>query len=120
MNKIRHTERRETLAYWPARDEQSGESIGLVTDVSEEGVSIHSQCMFEPGHRLNIRVAVDPKLTGLHYLHLHVENVWCHPSVISGLFHSGFILINLSPEAREGIMKLISSFSYPLPHLSQR
>lgn len=118
MKKLRHTERRETLAYWPARDEQSGESMGLVTDLSEEGISIHSQSNFEPGQRLNIRVAVDPKLTGLHYLHLHVENAWCHPSGMAGSFHSGFKLINLSPEAREGIMRLIASFSYPVPHVA--
>lgn len=118
MQKLRHTERRETLAYWPARQEETGESVGLVTDLSEEGISIHSTCQFEPGHRINIRVAVDPKLTGLHFLHLHIENVWCHPSGIAGSYHSGFKLVNLAPEAQDGIRKLIASFSYPAPHAS--
>lgn len=116
MNRLRHTERRETLAYWPARDEQSGESVGLITDLSEEGINIHSQSQFEQGQRINIRVAVDPKLTGRHSLHLHVEAVWSHPSEVVGSFHSGFKLLNLSAEAREGIQKLLSSFSYPAPH----
>ena len=116
MKRIRHAERRETLAYWPARDEQSGESVGLVTDLSDEGINIHSQTPFELGQRLNIRVAVDPKLTGLHYLHLHVENAWCHPSGVAGMFHSGFRLWNLSEDSREAIHKLLMSFSYPAPH----
>jgi hypothetical protein len=115
MQKIRHLERRETLAYWPAHDEQTGESTGLVTNLSEEGISLHSQCHFEPGHRLNIRVTVDPKLTGHQFLHLHVENAWCHPSGISGYYQSGFRIINLSQEAREGIEKLLASFSYSVP-----
>lgn len=119
MNKIRHAERRETLAYWPARDEQSGESVGLVTDLSEEGISIHSQTGFEPGQRLNLRMSVDQKLAGLQVIHLHVENIWCHPSGVSGSFHSGFKLINLSFEARDGIRRLVTAFSYPVPGLSR-
>jgi len=118
MKTIRHAERRETLAYWPARDEQSGDSVGLVTDLSEEGVSVHSHCRFEAGQRLNIRVAVDPKITGYTSLHLHVENVWCHPSGMTDCFHSGFKLLNVSFEAREGIQKLVTAFSYPVPSLS--
>ena len=115
MYKIRHTERRETLAYWPARDEQSGESVGLVTDLSEEGVSLHSQSSFEPGHRFNLRMAVDPKLAGVTVIHLHVETIWCQPSGIAGCFHSGFKLLNASFETRDAIRKLLTAFSYPIP-----
>ena len=113
MQKIRHLERRETLAYWPALEEQNGEAVGLVTNLSEEGISIHSHVQFEYGHRLNIRVPVDPALAGYSFLHLHIENMWCHSSGVKGTFHSGFKIINLSNEAREGIQKLLTAFSYP-------
>lgn len=116
MNRLRHTERRETLAYWTARDEQSGDPIGLVTDLSEEGINLHSQTSFAPGQRLNVRITAEPGLTGLHCLHLHAENVWCHSSGITGMFHAGFRLRNLSAESREGIRKLLTHFSYPAPH----
>lgn len=115
MQRIRHLERRETLAYWPALDEQSGESVGLVTNLSEEGVSIHSQSQFEPGQKLNLRITVDPKLAGYSFIHLHIENAWCHTSGISGTYHAGFKIKNLSGEAREGITHLLTTFSYPAP-----
>jgi len=115
MHRIRHLERRETLAYWPALEEQTGESVGLVTNLSEEGISLHSQCLFEQGHRLNIRVTVDPNLTGTHFIHLHVENAWCHPSGVPGSYQAGFKILNLSPESRTGIQNLLKSFSYPAP-----
>jgi hypothetical protein len=115
MKTIRHLERRETLAYWPASDEQCGESAGLVTNLNEEGISIHSPHPFEPGHRLNIRVQVDPQMAGHPFIHLHVENVWCRPSGMSGIYHAGFRLVNVSPEAREEIQKLLTAFSYPAP-----
>lgn len=116
MKRPRRAERRETLAYWPARDEQSGEPVGFVTDLSEEGINLHSQAPFGLGHRLNIRVVVDPKLTGLHHLLLHIENAWCRPSEVKGMFHAGFRLRNLSDESRQGIRKLLANFSYPAPH----
>jgi hypothetical protein len=118
MKHIRHAERRETLAYWPAREEQTGESVGLVTNLSEEGINIHSQHPFERGQRINLRVTVEPKLSGLHHLHLHAENAWCHPSGMPGYFQAGFKLVNLSADMREGILKLLTSYSYPAPHSS--
>ncbi len=116
MQHIRHAERRETLAYWPAQEEQTGETVGLVTNLSEEGINIHSQHAFEHGQRLNLRVAIDPNLSGLHFLHLHAENAWCQPSAMPGYFQAGFKLVNLSPDMREGILKLITAYSFPAPH----
>ena len=115
MQRIRHLERRETLAYWPALDEQTGESAGLVTNLSEEGISIHSQSQFEVGQKLNLRVSVDPEIAGHPFLHLHIENAWCHPSGISGTYNAGFKIRNLSDESREGILQLLTTFSYPAP-----
>ena len=115
MNTLRHIERRETLAYWPARDEQSGESVGLVTDISTNGINIHSHEPFEHGHKLNIRMSVDPNLSGSRVIHLHVVNVWSQLSGISGHYHAGFKIVDLSADAREAILKLLSGFSYPAP-----
>jgi hypothetical protein len=115
MKTIRHLERRETLAYWPASDEQSGESVGLVTNLNEEGISIHSPHPFELGHRLNLKIQVDPQFAGHPFIHLHAENTWCRPSGMSGIFHAGFRLINVSQEAREEIRELLAGFSYPAP-----
>ncbi len=112
MQKIRHMERRETLAYWPALDEQSGDSVGLVTDLSEEGLNIHSHIQFETGQKLNLRVVIDPNISGVSLIHLHVVNAWCHPSGLSGHFHAGFKITNLSADADEAILKLLTAFSY--------
>jgi len=71
MQKQRHLERRETLAYWPATDTGKGESVGLVTDLTEEGIHLHSKHGFLKGQTLTIRIAVDALLAGTDHISLH-------------------------------------------------
>lgn len=115
MHKHRHIERRETLAYWPAVDTVSGDSVGLITNLSEEGVQIHSKHDFSVGQLLTIRIAVDPELTGCDFISIAIENVWCRASGVPGLFHAGFKIVDISDKAKRGLKNLFESFSYALP-----
>lgn len=115
MDAKRHAERRETLAYWPARDDDTGEAVGLVTDVSESGVNLHSKHAFSPGEKLTVRIAINPKLTGTDHITLHIENVWCRRSGVPELYHAGFTLFDVSTAAKQGIRNLLQAFSYPAP-----
>lgn len=116
MYKVRHLERRETLAHWQARAEESGESVGLVSDMNLEGINIHSDHEFTKGQQISLRITVDPKICGTDHIVLLVENVWSHRSGVSHLYHAGFRIITLSSEARVCLNKLLLAFSYPAPH----
>ncbi|MBI3987510.1 MAG: PilZ domain-containing protein [Lentisphaerae bacterium] len=115
MDKQRHLERRETLAYWPAEDTVKGEHVGLVTNLTEEGIQIHSKHAFPKGQRLSIRIAVDATLIGTDHISVVVENVWCSASGVPGLNHAGFRIVDISDTARKGIRDLLWAFSYPIP-----
>ena len=115
MSSKRHKERRETLAYWPARDVKKGEPVGLVSNLNDEGVQIHSKHSFRKGEILTIRIAVEPMLAGTDRITLVVENVWCRASGLSGLHHAGFKIVDISALARRSLSKLLESFSYPAP-----
>ena len=115
MHKERHLERRETLAYWPAKDAETGEAVGLVRDLTEEGVQMHSEHDFVVGHTFTMRIAVDATLAGTDKISLLVEVIWCSRSGVPGLYHAGFKIMDISDKARRSIRALIQAFSYPAP-----
>ena len=114
MYRERHLERRETSAHWPARQDVSGTVVGLVADMSTEGIGIHSEHGFTKGQQLALRVSVDERLCGQDHLCLTVENVWCQRHAASGLYHAGCKIVELSRQARVCIERLMMEFSYPV------
>ena len=108
----RHLERRETLAYWPAEIAENGETVGLITNLNEEGLQIHSDHGFIKGQRLSIRIAVDVAQAGKDHISVCVENVWSAVSSVGGLTHAGFKIIDLSDSARLSLRSLMETFSY--------
>ena len=115
MSGRRHAVRRETLAYWPVEREDSGEAVGLVTDMSEIGLHLHSKHRFVKGRKLTVRIMADPKLSGGDHITLQIKNAWCRRSEVSDLYHSGFIIVKMSPEARRELHRLLQAFSYAAP-----
>jgi len=115
MYRKRHIERRETLGYWPARDTKKGDAVGLVTDLSDEGIRIHSAHKFGKGKVLDLRIAVDEALSGTDHISMVVKNVWCHESGVPGFYNAGFKIVNLSDKARKALRRLVDAFSYPAP-----
>jgi hypothetical protein len=112
MERQRHLERRETLAYWPAEAVENGEAVGLVTNLNEAGIQIHSAHGFLKGQKLAIRITVDVAQAGTDHISLSVENVWSSRSSVAGLYHAGFRIIDISDSARLSVRALIEAFSY--------
>ena len=112
MDIKRHLERRETLAYWPAEAVGNGEAVGLVTNLSEEGIQIHSEHGFRKGQKLAIRIRVDVAQAGTDHITVDVENIWSSASSVGGLHHAGFRIIKMSDRARSSLIALTDAFSY--------
>jgi len=108
-------ERRETLAYWPAKNAENGKAVGLVSNLTEDGIQILSKHGFRKGQMLAIQISVITKLAGADHISLVIKNVWSRASGISGLYHSGFRIVDMSDVARGTLINLINSFSYPAP-----
>jgi hypothetical protein len=115
MHKARHLERRETLAYWPVKNGNTGETVGLVSNLSEEGVQIHSRHEFDRGAVLPIRIKVDAVLVGTDHISLTIENVWCQASGVHDLYFAGFKIVEISDAAKGSLKSLLAAFSFPAP-----
>ena len=115
MKSQRHLERRESLAYWHASQQHTGKLVGLVTELTDEGVNIHSRQSFMKGQTLSIKVNLDLELCGKDEILIRIKNVWCRRSEMSGIYHAGFEILKISDDDREAIRKLLESFSYLVP-----
>jgi hypothetical protein len=115
MPNTRHSDRRETFAYWPAHNEFTGKPLGMVTNISEEGIQLHSEDPFDKDQIIPLRLAPPANLTGAREILLTVQNVWCWPAVNPALYHAGFKIIRATPLARKALQKLKDAFSYPVP-----
>ena len=109
---MRHQERVETLAYWPVSDVEKNKVVGLVTNLTDEGLHLHSPHEFPKGRVMTLRIILDPRLTGLDYISLVVENVWCSASSTRGLYHAGFKIVDMTDDAKRQLRELFQLYSY--------
>lgn len=115
MKAHRNRERRETLGYWPAEDAENGQAVGLVTNLTEEGLQIHSRHGFLKKQVLTVRIKVDAIPAGKDTISLVIENVWSRPSGVPGLYHAGFKVLAASTKAKRSLRNLFKAFSYAAP-----
>jgi hypothetical protein len=109
---MRHLERRQTLAPWPVTDIQTGEAVGEVADLTEEGLQLKCGRRFEKGQELAIQIAVDEKLARTDSISLVVKNAWCRAGKTDGRFSAGFAIVDISPKDKRNLHTLIDTFSY--------
>ncbi len=112
MKGMRRLERRETLAHWPVMDIQTGEEVGLVTNLTEEGLQLQCKRRFEKGQELAIQIMVDEKVVKTDSISLVIRNVWCRSGGKEGGFKAGFAIVDISEKDKRNLNNLINAFSY--------
>jgi hypothetical protein len=115
MTKTRQIDRLETFAYWPAHNEFTGKKVGMLTNISDAGIQLHSEVPFTADQIIPLRLAPPSNMTGVKEILLTVQNVWCWPAVNPKLYHAGFKIIRATYTARKALKKLEDAFSYPVP-----
>ncbi len=113
--KTRQSDRRETLAYWPAFNEYTGKKVGLLTDISEGGIQLHSEAPFLPDQRISLVISPPSPLTGAKEIRFTVQTIWCRPAIEPHLYHAGFKIVRITPRARAALEKLQNAFSFVTP-----
>lgn len=113
--KDRRSERRETLAYWEARRADNGAPAGRVSNITPEGLNLHTTHPFLPGDQLRLRILLDRAMAGAEHIDVDIENAWCRPTEDPAVFHAGFKILKISDAARKVVERLLAEFSYPAP-----
>jgi hypothetical protein len=107
--------RQETLTQWPAEDTERGEDIGVVTNITDEGLQLLGEREFSEGETFLMQMKVDSRMVGADSISFMVENVWCSSNSRSDSYRAGFKIVHMSEMAKRGLKNLFSSFSYASP-----
>ena len=102
--------KRHNLYFLSAFDAHSGDSLGQLSDISVEGVSILGETQLQCPRTYLLRILVPQGDSPDLSLEFEAESRWT--SADSGSFTTGFRISFLTDEQRALIEKVVDSYSY--------
>jgi hypothetical protein len=111
----RAQERRETLSYWKVFDAQSERLLGRLTNVTTEGLQVHSEQPIPENADYHIRIETPEDITGYGRVFINARSMWCQKNPMTDLYSAGFKITGQLPEYVDAVRRLIEHFSYPAP-----
>ena len=104
--------KRHTLYFLNVFDGRTGESLGQLVDISQDGVSILSETPLKPASTYLLRILVPQNGKPDQRLEFEGESRWTSPDPDSGFHTTGFHITFLTDEQRGLIERLVSEFGY--------
>lgn len=112
MDRIRSSERRQTVDYWHVVDAVTGAPVGRAVDFSGGGLKIHGNSEIAKGQKLKVRLEVPAEIVPAGFLILELKSRWSRQVHGHSYFATGFEIVHESPEALAAIRKMMDTFSY--------
>lgn len=84
--------------------------IGVVTDISPEGLGARSRQEFQSGHQYDLRVLLPAEILGQNHFDVTARCAWCRPSNNPALFDAGFQFVDATPDTIEIVEQLIRRY----------
>jgi len=94
----------------PVIDRDSGEQIGMLEDITVEGLRLKGPNLLQTGRTFHVTLQLPVEIERRTGIELNAHCVWSSESGTPGLYEAGFSFVNPSWEATEIIDKLIVSF----------
>jgi hypothetical protein len=104
--------KRHTLYFLDVYDGRTGERLGQLVDISQQGVSVLSDTPLKSTSTFSLRILV-PRTGGPdERLEFEAESRWTTPDPQSGSHTSGFLIHFLTDAQRDLIERLVNEFGY--------
>ncbi len=110
MGNQRTFKRFQLVTTFPVMDPAGVKQLGVVIDISAEGLGVRVVEAMEPQRRYGLRVVLPEAIGGEHSVLLNTTCRWCRRSSNPDLFDAGFSLEEITPDIAELIEQLIQRF----------
>lgn len=104
--------KRHSLYFLSVFDGRTGEPLGQLADISQEGISILSSSPLKPHETYLMRILLAQHGQPERRLEFEAESRWTAPDPDSGQHTTGFHISLLTAEQRVLIDQLVSQFGY--------
>ena len=113
MEDSRKFPRRYLFFYLRVFDQISGNLLGYLSNINQEGIMLTSDLPYEPGTRLEMKMIVPGNVSENNMIHFGAEVIWCKKDEQTNYYDSGMRLTDISHKNEELIKNLITRFTKP-------
>ena len=108
----RKSERKNLIYYLPVIDRVSGQPLGNLVNLTQEGIMLVDQHRYEVGNVYRIRITPSDEFPELAPVDLDVKCHWCEPDTNPVLWAGGFELMTITEATFTAINHLIDEFCF--------
>ena len=106
LQEMRGRNRVEVSEVISVTDRQTGETLGQLVNISEEGFMLLGTQAITEDNIFQLSLAFDHASDNTTPIQIGVESLWCHASGDQAQFWSGFYIIDISDEDLERVRHL--------------
>jgi len=112
MSEKRKLKRRHLLYYARIFNAQTRELMGNLVDITPEGVMLASEKTHPTDEPFRLSIELSEGITDKSFLELTAKSIWCRPDIDPHFHTTGFELLDLTPQDREIIQRIIDTYGF--------
>jgi len=112
MDNRRTAERRHTIYHSKVYDDNTGDLIGYIVDVSAKGVRLVIEKSVESGEIYDLRVELPKNLHGHDVVYMKAEVRWCRQDVNPDYLAAGLDIISAPEETHVALASLQATLCF--------
>lgn len=110
MTDRRRLKRRHLMFYTRIYDKQTGELLGYLADLTEDGAMLISEKPIETARSFQLRMDLPTGAFSKEWLSFGACSVWCQADLDPHLYNTGFQLEQISPEDLGIIQSIVEGY----------
>lgn len=111
MPERRRNPRKKFNYYMRVINEETGEPIGHLADVSVDGMQLETSACLSNGQGFQMQMELTPDISDSLFLFIAARALWCNQDkIMPNLYHVGFIITSISDHDKEIYLRLIEKY----------
>jgi hypothetical protein len=110
MQERRKFKRRHIMLYARVFDRKTGKHLGYLGNLTVEGIMVISDEPIAVGFGFSLRIDLPEDVYNQPILSIEAQSRWCEPDIDPRFFNTGFALLEINPQDRALVEKIVKDF----------